>query len=585
MTDIKETPSSVNTFTPILDTDSRGAFVRLSPTRNLRIHDTLFSRWYLRSRFTQLNATDSGRAWFALKTLPPMLETTWMNKPPREYQKIGLQRMRVDAMSLFFDMGLGKTFMFLHYCLALFEQQNKNYFLVVCPNNLFIEWKAQILEHVKTPELIQTYVLHGTKRAEASAALRTADPRRPIFIFTSYHTLKNVAEMLATLPITVWGCDESQNIRYMSTAITKVAHKLASKIPNSYRIPLSGTPSSTKVSGYFSLYEFAKPGCTGFSSEFMFNKHFEKQLQFLVTNIDGKERHVFYEKKDDWIEKNKPGFSWALQVHDPESELPILRVYHKPVGVQNFDQLQQMTERWAYARKKEEVLPDLPEKTYIQKMIPLSAAQRKAYQDVLANSRTEIESTVFSFSNMSSPHSKLHQIANGYLKNSDGTIYWFDEQPKIEALDSFLNDAENEKVLIWVPFIPLLEKIVARIRERGEPVVTLHGSMTQRERDESVTTFKTSEEPVRWVGNPAAGGVGYNLAMSCVQLFYTNWHRPDQRNQAEDRQHRLGQTRGVMIYDFTSEGTLEIKLLNSLRKATNLEDRILTIRDLRGEIG
>ncbi len=139
--------------------------------------------------------------------------------------------------------------------------------------------------------------------------------------------------------------------------------------------------------------------------------------------------------------------------------------------------------------------------------------------------------------------------------------------------------------MIWVPFIPLLEKIAAHIRARGETVVTMHGGMTQKERNNAVTMFKDSTEPIRWVGNPTVGGVGFNLAMSYIQLWYTNWHKPDERNQAEDRQHRLGQTNGVMVYDFISEGTIELKILKAIRQATNIEDRILTIRDLMGEIG
>ncbi len=294
MSDVAEPSSVVNTFTPILDVDSRGAFVRLPGSRILRLHDTRFSRWYLRSRFKKMEATDAGKLWFAASGPIKLQATSLMQTAPREYQEIGLIRMLIDPTSLFFDMGLGKTFMVLYHCMSMFEHQNKNYFLIVCPHTLFLEWKEQIEKHVKIASECQTFILHGTKLKKESARLRTANASKPIFIFTSYHTLKNVSKVLETLPISLFAADEASRMRYMKTSITKEIHDLGLKLPNAFKIPMSGTPSTTEVEGYFSLYEWSRPGCTGFTSAFMFKKHFQKEKQFLVTMINGIEKHVFY---------------------------------------------------------------------------------------------------------------------------------------------------------------------------------------------------------------------------------------------------------------------------------------------------
>lgn len=590
MSDIHAAAAAVNTFTPILDVDATGVFVRLTPSTIFRLKDTLFSRWYLKARFPHLNATPAGTAWFTRIPLENP-STTLMNFAPRNYQQIGIQRMALDPMSLFFDMGLGKTFMVLYYSMYLFERKNKNYFLIVCPNSLIGEWQEQIAIHLKASVNPQIFVLHGTNRNKEAAKVRVADPARPIFVLTTYHTLKTVAAKIEMLPFSMFIADEASRIRYMSSAITKAAHVLRARWPEARCIPLSGTPSTTKIEGYYSMFEFCWPNSTGFSNVFMFKKHFEIQKRFMITKIEGKDKHIFYEKKEAWLERNYPqgsehtyaelGYSFSPSPRRA-NELPIIRVYDKTDGVQNLPQLQQMTERLAYSKKKEDVLTELPPKTYIVRSVEMSEEQRTAYHEVITTNRTVLENTVFSFNNMSSPHCKLHQIANGYLKNGND-IYWFPEQPKIDALDDLLDGAENEKVIIWVPFIPLLERLEHHIREtRKEDVISIHGGVSAAKRTELIARFKDKNGVARMLGNPAAAGEGLNLFMSHLQVFYTNWTRADQRTQAEDRQHRLGQERGVMIYDLITRGTIEKKIHNNLKKKTEIEQTILSPQELLG---
>lgn len=590
MSDIHAANAVVNTFTPILDVDTSGVFVRLTPSTIFRLKDTPFSRWYLKARFAHLNATPAGTAWF--KQIPlESPSTTLMNFEPRNYQKIGIDRLALDPMSLFFDMGLGKTFMVLFYAMYLFEHKDKNFFLVVCPNSLIGEWQEQIATHIKADVFPQIFVLHGSNRNKEAAKLKVADSSRPIFAITTYHTLKTVSEKISMLPFSMFIADESSRIRYMSSAITKAAHNLRAKWPNACCVPLSGTPSTTKIEGYYSMFEFCWPGSTGFSNVFMFRKHFEIQKRFMITKINGKDKHIYYEKKEEWLNRNYPegstqtyaelGYSFSPSPRRA-NELPIIRVYDKTDGVQNLPQLQQMTERLAYSKQKEEVLTELPPKTYIVRTVEMCEEQRAAYHEVITTNRTVLENTVFSFNNMSSPHCKLHQIANGYLKNGD-TLYWFPEQPKIDALDDLLDGAENEKVIIWVPFIPLLTRLEQHIREtRKEDVISIHGGVSVPKRQELIARFKDKNGVTRMLGNPAAAGEGLNLFMSHLQIFYTNWVRPDQRNQAEDRQHRMGQERGVMIYDLITRGTIEKKIHNDLKKKTEIEQTILSPQELLG---
>ena len=58
-----------------------------------------------------------------------------------------------------------------------------------------------------------------------------------------------------------------------------------------------------------------------------------------------------------------------------------------------------------------------------------------------------------------------------------------------------------------------------------------------------------------------AGGLGINLFTADTVILYDSDWNPQQDLQAQDRAHRIGQTRPVNVYRFVMEGTIEQKIV------------------------
>lgn len=62
-----------------------------------------------------------------------------------------------------------------------------------------------------------------------------------------------------------------------------------------------------------------------------------------------------------------------------------------------------------------------------------------------------------------------------------------------------------------------------------------------------------------------AGGVGPNLQKASYVFHFDRWWNPASEAQADDRAHRIGQTRGVSVYKYICEGTIEERIHEILR--------------------
>ena len=76
------------------------------------------------------------------------------------------------------------------------------------------------------------------------------------------------------------------------------------------------------------------------------------------------------------------------------------------------------------------------------------------------------------------------------------------------------------------------------------------------------------------MGN-ATAGYGLTLTQANLVVYYANDFNLDTRMQSEDRCHRIGQKNNVTYVDLISEGTLDEKIVESLRNKINLSAKVL----------
>ena len=95
-------------------------------------------------------------------------------------------------------------------------------------------------------------------------------------------------------------------------------------------------------------------------------------------------------------------------------------------------------------------------------------------------------------------------------------------------------------------------------------------------RQDNIAQFQQKNSPTRYfVGNPQTGGYGITLTAANTVVYYSNSYDLEKRLQSEDRAHRIGQTGSVTYVDLIAEGTIDEKIVKSLRSKINIANEIM----------
>jgi len=504
--------------------------------------------------------------------------------------------MLIENAALWLDMGLGKTLVSLAYFLIRHRRDGKNLFLVVCPTTVFTAWAEEAAKHLTKIDHALV-IAHGERKATALRALQLGDNKKLTVVVTSYETLPKIADRLIQLPLAGIVFDECSKVKNFNAYRTQAAHALVKQMPNTSVHLLSGTPSSTSVGGFFSLYELLGTGRSGSPNNYAFHTRYITSVRIVKGRVHtGETVFCAVERDSDydrWLHNHRPpnssfsyadlGYVWANRPFPPTTpHIRILNSFQKPTGVKNLPALHQITLRNAYVLTKEQVAPELPAKSMTVREVALTDELKAAYRQCREEHHVALQQTRFSFSAMNNPHMKLHQIANGFFYDAQGQVHWFDSQPKIEELLNVLEEAGRQKVVIWSPFRPQIEAVCQALRKEEILHETIHGGVHQNQRQALVKRFRQDPEIRCLVANPDVAGMGLTLVESHLAVVMTNWYKCDVRAQLIDRLHRIGQNHPVTVVDLVSTGTLEPHILNCLRNNRQIEGMVLTGRRLTG---
>ncbi len=211
----------------------------------------------------------------------------------------------------------------------------------------------------------------------------------------------------------------------------------------------------------------------------------------------------------------------------------------------------------------------------------MTTEQKQAYTEVLNDLSTTLEGMRFSFSRrLSTPFGKLQQITNGFLFDNEHNAHYLKSNPKNEILKEILENAGSQKVVVWSPHVPQLLQTHRLFETEEIEHVLFYGEVSPARRESLVHRFLKDEQCRVCLANPSVGSVGLNFTCAHLEVFLANWCRADERSQAEDRCHRIGQLNGVTIIDILMNHSIEKKILDSLMANIDLEDQILTMKDL-----
>ena len=117
--------------------------------------------------------------------------------------------------------------------------------------------------------------------------------------------------------------------------------------------------------------------------------------------------------------------------------------------------------------------------------------------------------------------------------------------------------SNKSKVLIFTQMTRMLDILESFLSLFGYTYVRLDGSTKVEVRQKVVDKFNNDPKIFCFISSTRSGGIGINLtAASSIVFFDTDWN-PAMDKQAQDRCHRIGQTRTVNIYRLITTSTIE----------------------------
>jgi SNF2 family DNA or RNA helicase len=147
---------------------------------------------------------------------------------------------------------------------------------------------------------------------------------------------------------------------------------------------------------------------------------------------------------------------------------------------------------------------------------------------------------------------------------------------KLEGLLKLV-DRDEEKILIFTQFRRTLEYLEEGIRAHGEVPAIFHGSLTAKEKDAAVESFRGKK---RILISTEAGGEGRNLQFCNTVVNYDLPWNPMRIEQRIGRIHRLGQMRDIRIHNFTARDTVEDYVLAILHRKINMFEMVIGEMDM-----
>nr|XP_015817928.2 helicase SRCAP isoform X1 [Nothobranchius furzeri] len=145
---------------------------------------------------------------------------------------------------------------------------------------------------------------------------------------------------------------------------------------------------------------------------------------------------------------------------------------------------------------------------------------------------------------------------------------------KLQTLHTLLRKLKSggHRVLIFTQMTRMLDVLEQFLNYHGHIYLRLDGSTRVEQRQALMERFNADRRIFCFILSTRSGGVGVNLTGADTVVFYDSDWNPTMDAQAQDRCHRIGQTRDVHIYRLISERTVEENILKKANQKRMLGD-------------
>ena len=184
----------------------------------------------------------------------------------------------------------------------------------------------------------------------------------------------------------------------------------------------------------------------------------------------------------------------------------------------------------------------------------------------------------------------VHCAATEFPKRLPDHVFTQEEianSAKLQKIAELLPEleAQGHRTLLFSQWTTILDIIEVFLEQRGTPFLRLDGSTSVSARQQLIDTFQTDTSIPIFLLSTRAGGLGINLtAADTVILHDLDWN-PQTDRQAEDRCHRIGQTKPVTVIKLVCKGTVDEHIYNMAESKRQLADSMLDEGGEDGAVG
>ena len=239
----------------------------------------------------------------------------------------------------------------------------------------------------------------------------------------------------------------------------------------------------------------------------------------------------------------------------------------------DYGSILRLRDRMMLRRSKKEVLNDLPEKVVSEVYVEMNPAQKSEYSTEFGAIRARLKS----LQGQKSPArrtailgaiQRLRRICVLAPRSEDsGKLDYLEEE--MEKLAS-----AGEKAVVFSTFANEVLSVGAKRLERFG-VALFRGKMTLKERDDAACRFLNEKSCSVMLASTKAAGVGLNWTVPRHVYQLDLWWNPQVLSQAEDRVHRIGQTRGVIVKRLVAADSIEEGILRLLNRKQAIFDMVV----------
>jgi SNF2 family DNA or RNA helicase len=471
-----------------------------------------------------------------------MSEYNFKTKPYAHQLEALKQAYNKEYYAFFMEMGTGKSKVLIDEIGGYFLQGKIDSALIIAPKGVYRNW-----ERGEIPTHLPDEIPYTVAAWRAPSEMTKDDKKK----------LKDIIYpngKLRILLMNIEALSGSVGIKYVTQFLHKNRTLLA--IDESTTIK---TPTASRTKNAIKISKLAKVRRIMTGSPVTKNPlDVYAQLEFLSPNII---------RQNYWAFKSR----YAVMVRRNFGT----RSTNLVVGFQRLPELNTIIDQYSYRVLKEDCL-DLPEKIYTTRTISLTSEQVKAYEEMRRFNITEMDGKTMTSLSTLAALIRLHQITCGHVTFDDGDT----KEIKSNRMNELLNILEevDGKVIIWANYRFDIKKIQQTLSEKfgSDSVATYYGDTKDRDRQDVVEKFQDKNSSLKYfVGNPSTGGYGLTLTAAHTVVYYSNSYDLEKRMQSEDRAHRIGQVNKVTYVDMIAEGTVDEKIVRSLRSKIDIASEVM----------